>query len=238
MLVPFKSPLVGGVLIKRYQRFFADVRLESGEVVTAHCANTGSMKTCGAPGDRVWLLHQPSPKRKLAYTWELTETAGGYVGVNTQRPNQVVMAAVKAGRIAELAGYASARGEVKYGENSRIDLLLEGGTEDRAPCYVEVKNTTLLLDDRIAFPDAVTSRGQKHLAELEQVVRQGGRAVMLFFINRPEGAAFVPARAIDPVYADGLIRARASGVEILAYRAAASLTGIDLGARVALMENW
>lgn len=229
-MIPFPKELVAGELIQRYKRFFADVRLPSGEVVTAHCANTGSMKTCGAPGDTVYLLHDPKPTRKLAYTWELTGTSGGYIGVNTARPNHVVAAAIAAGQVAELSGYETLKQEVKYGVNSRIDIHLSSKT--KPDCYVEVKNTTLLSGEEVQFPDAVTERGLKHLVELTAVVRGGARAVMFYLVNRPEGSAFAPAASIDPAYTAGLRDARAAGVEILAYRADHSITGITLGTRV------
>ncbi len=229
-MMQFPSPLVRGTLVQRYKRFFADVTLESGETIVAHCANTGTMKTCGTAGDTVYLLHNPDPKRKLAYSWELTATPLGFVGVNTARPNQVVAAAVEAGHIAELSGYTAVRREVKYGANSRIDLLLQG--PGRPDCYVEIKNSTLLGGDSVLFPDAVTSRGLKHLHELQAVVAQGGRAVMLYFVNRPEGKDFGVADTVDPAYGSGLRAAMAAGVEVLAYRAEHSLTGIKIGAAV------
>lgn len=231
-MVTFSSPLLEGRLLKRYKRFFADVELPSGEIVTAHCANTGSMKTCGEPGDAVYLLHAPSPKRKLAYSWELTKTTGGYIGVNTSRPNHVVAHAISAGMVPELTGYADMRQEVKYGANSRIDILLQD--TKKGTCYVEVKNTTMLAGEAVIFPDAVSSRGLKHLKELEQMVRDGHRAVMFYLINRPEGSFFSPARDIDPEYAEGLYQARANGVEVLAYRARHDLEGIRLGTALAL----
>lgn len=231
-MLDFAKPLIEGELVKRYKRFFADVRLDTGEVVTAHCANTGSMKTCGAPGDRVLLLHNPSPTRKLAYTWELTKTTGGYIGVNTARPNHLVAAAVAAKAVPELKDHIDLRQEVKYGVNSRIDLLL---TEANGRlCYVEVKNTTLLAGDQVQFPDAVTERGLKHLKELQQMVKDGHRAVMFYLINRPEGTSFAPARSIDPAYADGFAEAMAAGVEILAYRVIHTPTRLTLGDRVPL----
>ena len=230
-LVEFPKHLVKGTLVQRYKRFFADVVLEAtGETVTAHCANTGSMRTCGAPGDTVYLLHSDDPKRKLRFSWELTSTADGFVGVNTARPNQVVEAAVRGGLVAELAGYGTVRPEVKYGTNSRIDLRLEA--PGRPPCYVEIKNATLLEGEHVRFPDAVTERGLKHLRELELVAQKGERAVLFFFVNRPEGRAVGPADRIDPAYGQALREARANGVEILAYRARPSLQGITLGAAV------
>ena len=229
-MIEFPRPLVEGRLIQRMKRFLADVELSGGEIVRAHCANTGSMKTCGSPGDTVLLLHDPSPTRKLAYTWELTKTAAGYVGVNTARPNQVTARAVELGLIPELGGYATVRKEVAYGNRSRIDILLE--SPGRPSCYVEVKNTTLLDGDEVRFPDAVTSRGLKHLHELKAMVDAGHRAVMLFFVNRAEGVAFAPAADIDREYAEALRLVAKAGVEVLAYRAFHSPKGIELGPRV------
>ena len=229
-MIEFPRPLIEGRLIQRMKRFLADVELDHGEVVRAHCPNTGSMKTCGAPGDTVLLLHDPSPKRKLEYTWELTQTKAGYVGVNTARPNQVTARAVELGQIPELAGYDAVRKEVAYGKGSRIDLLLTDAGGRR--CYVEVKNTTLLIGDEVRFPDAVTSRGLKHLHELQEMVREGHRAVMFYFVNRPEGSFFAPAAEIDPEYAEALRSVAASGVEILAYRAIHTPERIALGSRV------
>jgi sugar fermentation stimulation protein A len=226
---------VEGVLIKRYKRFFADVRpLDPalGDVVVAHCANTGSMKTCGEPGDRVYLSPAASPERKLRWTWELTGVDGGFVGVNTARPNHVVHESVARGAVAELAGYTSWRAEVAYGKKSRIDLLLEGSAKDPRRCWVEVKNATLRHGDHVVFPDAVTERGLKHLGELSAMVRAGDRAVMFFFVNRPDGRAMAPAEAIDPDYAAGLRAAQRAGVEILAYRARTSLAGMTVGERI------
>lgn len=231
-MITFPSPLIEGRLIKRRNRFLADVELSTGEIVTAHCPNTGSMKTCGGPGDLVYLLHSPSPTRKLAYTWELTKTPFGYVGVNTMRPNQLVAAAVRAGQIPELKGYETVRPEVAYGQGSRIDLLLEAPGKPR--CYVEIKNTTLLVGDQVQFPDAVTKRGLKHLHELVQVVKAGDRAVMLFLVNRAEGMVFAPASAIDPDYSQALSFAAAHGVQVLAYRAEHSHLGIKLTSSVAV----
>jgi sugar fermentation stimulation protein A len=221
----FPKPLVEGTLLKRYQRFFADVRLKDGQVVTAHCANTGSMKTCWKQGDVVYLTHDPRPERKLAYSWELTGTQGGYIGINTARPNVIVEHALTAGLVPELKGFQSLRREVKYGkENSRIDLLLQFSA---GLAYVEVKNTTLWEGGPVLFPDSVTERGRKHLRELIQIVSEGHRGVIFFFVNRPEGEGFAPADAIDPGYGQTLREAHAAGVEILAYRAVTSLSGVS-----------
>jgi sugar fermentation stimulation protein A len=234
-MLTFSSPLIEGKLIKRYKRFFADVELANGDIVTAHCANTGSMKTCGQPGDTVFVLHAPSPTRKLAYTWELTKTPKGFVGVNTARPNHIVAKAIENQKIPELVGYSEMKQEVKYGANSRIDILLS--CPKKGLCYVEVKNTTLLEGDVVLFPDAVSSRGLKHLQELTQMVKEGHRAVMFYLVNRAEGSHFTPASKIDPAYSKGLKEAVKAGVEILAYRANHSLSGICIGQPLPL-KDW
>ncbi|MSO85705.1 MAG: DNA/RNA nuclease SfsA [Rhodospirillales bacterium] len=215
----FPTPLVKGTLIKRYQRFLADVELESGATVTAHCANPGSMLGVNAAGSEVWLSESPKPERKLRYTWELIRVGRTLVGINTQQPNQLVEEAIGQGRIGELAGYAHLRREVRYGTNSRIDLLLED--PGRPACYVEVKNVTMKRDlspsAPAEFPDSVTVRGAKHLVELSRVSQKGGRAVMFFLVNRADARAFAPAADIDPAYAQALERAITRGVEVLCY---------------------
>ena len=221
--VQFTSPLEPGILLRRYKRFLADVRLDDGREVTAHCANSGTMRTCAIPGNRVLLSPAANPKRKLRWTWEIA-----YVGldgdvpalVNTFLPNKVVREGIESGAIEELDGYAGIRPEVPYGERSRIDLLLfDGGRPD---AYVEVKNVTLLEagESGIArFPDAVTTRGTRHLRELMTVVEDGLRGVLVFHVPRGDAEEVRPADAIDPEYGRTLRRAAAAGVEILAYRA-------------------
>jgi sugar fermentation stimulation protein A len=215
----FPRPLVKGTLVRRYKRFLADVELDGGKVVTAHCANPGSMLSVNAPGSEVWLAETPHPSRKLRYSWELIRVGRALVGINTQHPNRLVEEAIGNQRIAELAGYAALRREVRYGRTSRIDLLLEGA--GRPPCYVEVKNVTMKRDlspsAPAEFPDSPTARGKKHLDELAGVARGGGRAVMFFLVNRDDARAFAPAADIDPAYAEGLARAAARGVEVLCY---------------------
>jgi len=169
-------PLIQGILIKRYKRFMADVKLKNGHVVTAHCPNSGSMMECSEPGRKVYLSRHNNPKRKLKYTWEMIEMPSSLVGVNTMVPNQLVKVSVSAGKIPGLSSFDQVRPEVRYGENSRIDLLLEKGDER---CFVEIKNCTLVTDGVACFPDAVTSRGLKHLKELQNQVRSGDRSVML-----------------------------------------------------------
>lgn len=210
----FATELVFGKLLRRYQRFLVDVELADGSVVVAHCANTGSMKTCLEPGTVVW-LSRARAGRKLAFTWEVAECGGSRVYVYPAGANDLVAEAVTAGGIPELSGYASLRREVRYGANCRIDLLLE---RDRELCYVEVKNATLRVGPgRVAFPDAVTARGTKHLEELIEVARSGQRAVVFFCVARTDCDTFEPADAIDPVYGATLRRALEAGVEALAY---------------------
>lgn len=232
----FPEPLLTGTLLRRYQRFLADVRLDSGEVVTAHCTNTGSLRTCSKPGWQVALSRAHNPNRKLAYTWELVHNGSIWIGINTHLANHLAEEAIRAGWIPELAGWPQLERERRYGENSRIDLLLRRG--DRL-CYVEVKNVTLLGDDGcVCFPDAVTERGRKHLGELGRMVAAGHRAVMLYVVQRADGTHFRPARDIDPAYADALVEAMAAGVEAVAYQARVSLAGIELKAPLPLHPAW
>ena len=214
MMLP--SPLYAGTLICRYKRFLADVQLADGTIVTAHCPNSGSMKGCNAAGSPVYLSRSDNPARKLAYTWELVYSDGFWAGINTGLPNRLAREGIENGTVAELQGYDRIRPEVPYGTRSRIDLLLEGTT---GRCYVEVKNVTLVDGERALFPDAVTERGQKHLRELMEVVRQGDRGVIFFVVQRGDGNAVAPADAIDPEYGRLLRQAVAQGVEALAYRA-------------------
>jgi sugar fermentation stimulation protein A len=229
MLLRFPSPLLPGRLISRYKRFLADVELESGEVVTAHCANPGSMLGLAAPGSRVWLSRSADPKRKLGYSWELIEVDLGrgpaLVGINTMHPNRAVAAAIAAGLIPGLTRYAKLKREVRYGERCRIDLLLNA--PGRAACYVEIKNVHLMRKPGLAeFPDSVTARGTKHLGELAKLASSGVRAVMLYFVQRGDADAFALATDIDPVYAAGFEAALASGVEALVFACTLSLEGL------------
>lgn len=222
----FPTPLIRGDLIRRYKRFMADVTLENGTVVTAHCANSGSMLGVKEPGSEVWLSLAANPARKLRYTWELIRVGGTLVGINTAHPNLLVAEAVAADSIPALSGYGTIRREVKYGRNSRIDLLLEG--EGRPSCYVEVKNVTLARGSRAEFPDAVTARGTKHLEELSAMVAQGARAAMVFLVQRQDCDRFAAAADIDPVYAGALERARAAGVEVLCHACWITTDQIDV----------
>ena len=217
MLLP--KPLHAGTLIRRYKRFLADVELENGEIITAHCPNSGSMKGCAIAGSSVLLSISDNPKRKFRFTWEMVKLNGLWVGINTFLPNRLARDAIERGTVKELAGYDSIRPEVPYGKNSRIDLLLSG---TKGLCYVEVKNVTLVEDDAALFPDAVTVRGQKHLNELVCVVRDGYRGVIFFVVQRTDAHFVAPADDIDPEYGRLLRLAVENGVEAVAYQAQVS----------------
>ena len=218
------EPLTEGVLIKRYKRFLADVELEDGTVVTAHCANTGPMTGVLHPGGRVRVRYAPSPKRKLAWTWEQAEVPGAdgtpcWVGINTALPNRLIRATIEAGCLEEqLGAIAGIRTEVAYGENrrSRIDLLLtpDASAEDQRPIYLEVKNTTWSDGPLALFPDTVTERGQKHLQELMHVLPEA-RGVLVPCLSRPDVTAFAPGDSADPRYGELFREAMACGVEVL-----------------------
>lgn len=230
----FASPLVPGRLVKRYKRFLADVILDSGEEVTAHCANPGSMLGLREPGARVYLSVSDNPARKLKYSWEIVEADGALVGINTAHPNGLVEEALRAGLIEELAGFTGLRREVKYGRNSRIDILLEGS--DGRPVYVEVKNVHLMRQAGLAeFPDSVTARGAKHLVEMGDMVADGARAAMVYLVQRPDCDRLSFAGDLDPAYAAAFAAAKARGVE--AYAIGCRITPEEIVAeqRVALL---
>jgi len=216
MRVP--EPLLEGRLVRRYQRFLMDLALPDGRTITVHCANSGSMEGCLRPGARVLASPRTSGTGRLSHAAEWIFLEDGWVGIHTHRTNQIAGEALRAGRVTELADYTEVRPEVPYGrERSRIDFLLSGaGLPD---CFVEVKNTTWPgPEGAIAFPDAVTERGLKHLRELQRVVREGRRGVVLFAANREWGDHFRGCRERDPEYASALKRARRAGVELLCYR--------------------
>jgi len=223
------QPLYEATLIRRYKRFLADVQLLDGENITVHCPNSGSMMGCAEPGSTVLLSRSFNEKRKLPFTLELIRIRGHWVGINTMRPNHLVREAISQGKVPELNGYQAIRSEVRYGTNSRIDLLLSGPD---GSCYVEVKNVTLLENKSALFPDAVTTRGQKHLHELMQVVQSGGRGVIFFVVQREDALTFGPADAIDPTYGKLLRLAVQNGVEALAYQAHVSPREIYLTRRL------
>ncbi|MFZ5653703.1 MAG: DNA/RNA nuclease SfsA [Pseudomonadota bacterium] len=213
----FSPPLEAGTFLRRYRRFFADVRCADGSELTLHCANTGSMLNCQVPDSPCWFSRSADPRRKLPGTLEIVTTGDGRrAGVNTGRANALVAEALAERRIAPLAGYAEVRREVRCGAgSSRIDFLLAGGER---PCYLEVKSVTLSLGGGVAaFPDAVTERGARHLRELEALVGQGARAVLLFCVQLTGVHTLVPADRLDPGYGEALRRARRRGVEVLAW---------------------
>jgi sugar fermentation stimulation protein A len=227
------GPLQEGVLVKRYKRFLADFHDREGQPQTAHCANTGSMKTCWQADAPIWISHHPDPKRKLKYTLQAVQMDDGWVGVNTGIANALVAEAIETGVIEELAGYDHIKREQKYGDNSRIDLLLTHA--DKPDCYVEVKNVTLLVGSgEMAFPDAVTKRGTKHLQELAQVVASGKRAVLLFCVQRQSATTVRAAHEYDPEYAKTLAEVVAAGVEVYAYRADLAMDQVRLTCKLSV----
>jgi len=230
----FNPPLNKAILIKRYKRFLADLTLPDNSVHTAHCANTGAMKGCAEPDDSVWYSTSDNPKRKYPFSWELTQTKqGDFICVNTQRANQLAEEALNNDIIKELSGFSSLQREVKYGlENSRIDILLT--YKDKPDTYIEVKSVTLLEEGKGYFPDAVTTRGQKHLRELMDMASQGYRAVLLFTILHTGIDNVQPAAHIDKKYAQLLAEAVANGVEVLAYKANIDSVSMSLSSAIAV----
>lgn len=220
----FEEKLVHGRLIKRYKRFLADIELDNGEVVVAHCTNSGSMKSCLEEGAEVYLTPVNDPKRKTKFTWEMIQINNSWVGINTGNPNKLAFEAVSAGMVPELAGYTNVRREVNFGD-SRFDVFAENDTEK---CFIEVKNVSLKERNYALFPDAITTRGLKHLKTLIEVRKAGMRAVMLYIIQRMDIDRFAPAKEIDPDYAKGLNEAFNAGVEIIPMQAKVTPHSIDL----------
>ena len=211
----FQTPLIPARLIRRYKRFLADMRLEDGREITAHCANPGSMMGLAEPGMKCWLEPNDDPKKKLKYGWRLVDHENGhFTGVDTSLPNRALREALEAGEVAKLAQYTDIRPEVKYGTGSRVDFLLSGaGLPD---LYLEVKSVTLSRSPGLAeFPDSVTARGTRHLRELQAMIGEGHRAMMLYLVQRTDCTRFALARDIDPAYGAAFDAARAAGVEIM-----------------------
>ncbi len=224
----FDPPLIPATLLRRYNRFLADVTLADGTPLTVHCANPGTMLSVSTPGARVWLQDSCNPRRKLRFSWKLIALEDGHLaGIDTGVPNRIVGDALAARAIPSLQDYATVRAEVRYGEKSRVDFLLEGGA---APIYVEVKNVHLRRRDALAeFPDCVTARGARHLEELAAMVRAGHRAVLLYVIQRTDCTSMRLAADLDPAYAVAARQARDAGVEMLAHRAEISTQSVVLG---------
>lgn len=232
MHYPFPA-LLSGRLLQRYKRFFADIQLDSGETITAHCPNTGPMTGVCIPGNRVWVSQSNDPKRKLKYTWELIEVNDNEpicVGTNTSLPNRVMAWVLENRLIAELGDYGTIQSEVKYGRDgkSRVDFVLRGGESAsmERPIYLEVKNTTWVQGRLALFPDTVTTRGQKHIREL-QALLPDARAVMVYFINRSDCTAFAPGDAKDPEYGQLLRAAVQQGLEVLPCRFGVTPEGVE-----------
>ncbi len=221
--------LYKGRLIKRYKRFLADIILENGEEITAHVPNSGAMTSCIEPNCEVWVTFHDNPKRKLKYTLELTKMNENLICTNTTVANKIAIEAIKNGTIKELQNYTSLKPEQKYGKNSRIDILLEN---ENKKCYVEIKSVTLKIDEMLAFPDAVTSRGTKHLIELSDMVKEGHRAVMLYVIQRTDQLPFRLAEEIDKKYAQTFKEVTKNAVEVLVYQSNINLEKIEIEKRV------
>ncbi|MEZ8612583.1 DNA/RNA nuclease SfsA [Vibrio sp. 10N.247.311.14] len=239
----FNPPLEPATLIKRYKRFLTDIQLPDGSERTIHCANTGAMTGCATPGNTVWYSTSDNAKRKYPNSWEISETDKGHrICVNTARANQLAVEAIENGTIVELLGYNALRTEVKYGsENSRIDILLEDN--EKPPCYIEVKSVTLLDELETStkgqgfFPDAVTTRGQKHLRELTEMVESGNRAVLLFTVLHSGIEKVSAAHHIDAKYSLLLKQAQDAGVQVLCYKAELSSTQIQLKQAVEFINS-
>lgn len=239
----FSPAFQRATFLRRYKRFLADVRLDTGEEVTIHCPNTGSMRACMQEGSDCWFSVSDNPKRKYARTWELATTPSGHLaGINSARANALVVEAIELGMIDELQGYSELQTEVRYGaERSRIDVLLTGHDVDRRDCYVEVKSVTLLDviggKSQGCFPDSVSARGSKHLRELVAMVQQGHRAVLMFCVQHSGIESVMAAAHIDPEYARTFNWALAQGVEVLAYRAEIGAAEIRISGKVGVKDS-
>jgi len=236
----FSSSLIRAKLIKRYKRFLADVELENGDIITVHCANPGAMLGLNKPGSFIWISDSKNPKRKLQYSLEIidigTQEKPQLVGINTQHPNKIAEESILSGLIPALTGYQNLKREVKYGQNSRIDILLTD--ENKADCYVEVKNVHLIRQEGLAeFPDCETKRGAKHLDELSDMVAQGKRAVMLYVIQVEDVQKFSIANDLDPNYSNSFIKAREFGVEAYAMACKITSQSIEFSHLVDVIEK-
>ena len=233
----FQSDLVSGYLVKRYKRFFADVELSNGELVTAHCPNTGSMFGLTKCGTKVWLEPNEDPKKKLKYSWKMVDHENGhYTGVDTTIANKIVNEALGQGKISEVIDYDEILPEQKYGVNSRVDFLLKNGLKT---CFLEVKNVTLSRQEKIAeFPDTVTARGAKHLKELSNIVDKDTRAMVLYLVQRSDCNYLKIANDLDPTYADESIFSENRGVEFVCYGVNFLPNGIELGYNLELINKF
>jgi len=221
----FSSTLTEGVLIKRYKRFLADIRLADGNVITAHCPNTGTMLTCSTPGSPVCLSISNNPKRKYVHTLEMVKIGETWVGVNTGRTNKLVAEAITDGKITEFKNVDKIITEIQTSRHTRLDLMIVQGD---CTTYLEVKNCSLAINGRAMFPDAVTVRGTKHLHELARLVAEGSKAAIFFLVQRMDAECFTPALHIDPTYCKALEQASAAGVGILVYQAEVGPKGIKV----------
>lgn len=221
----FTSPLVQGTLIKRYKRFLADVRMASGEVITVHCPNTGTMLSCSAPESLVCLSRSDNPKRKYPYTLEMVKVKSTWVGVNTARTNNLVIEGIRKGQISEFQNFSTIKAEVKTSDHTRLDLQVNHGN---ICTYIEIKNCSLAVDRCAMFPDAVTTRGTRHLQELTRLTSEGERACIFFLVQRTDADKFFPASHIDAIYGEALLKASDAGVMVLVYQAEVSPHGIDI----------
>jgi sugar fermentation stimulation protein A len=223
-------PLIPGTLIKRYKRFLADIELDDGTLITAHCPNSGSMRQCSEPGQPVYVSRHDNPRRKLKFTWQLIQMPTSLVGVNTLVPNRLVGLAATQGLVPELKGYGEVRAEVTTSPHTRLDFRLKAPR--RRDCYIEVKNCTLVEQGTAMFPDARTARGQKHLQELISLRNDGCRAIIFFVIQRTDALRFAPADAIDPDYGRWLRLAAEKKVELMAYDVTIDLQGIAFNQKI------
>jgi len=221
----FNTPLVRGKLIKRYKRFLADIQLDDGKIITAHCPNTGTMLSCSTPGSAVCLSISDNPGRKYSHTLEMVQDNDTWTGVNTSRTNKLVIEAVQKGKISEFTDIDSIKAEIKTSKESRLDLLITKGSQKT---YVEIKNCSLAVDGCAMFPDAVTVRGTKHLNELIRLKKKGSDCCIFFLVQRMDADKFTPAAHIDSIYANTIKQAAAEGVQILVYQAKVDPTGIEI----------